>query len=132
VTWQQALDSRGAHSMAHLHDLLAIVPWWLLQPDSDHALLTDGLGSDDDRAVAALAVDRSLAVLYLPDSREVTVDLAQLAGPDVAARWYDPADGRFSAVGGSPFQASGPRRFNPEADNSSGDEDWVLVLESPS
>jgi hypothetical protein len=118
--------------MAHLHDLLAIVPWWLLQPDSDHALLTDGLGSDDDRAVAALAVDRSLAVLYLPDSREVTVDLAQLAGPDVAARWYDPADGRFSAVGGSPFQASGPRRFNPEPDNGSGDEDWVLVLESPS
>jgi hypothetical protein len=132
VTWQQALDSRGAHSMTHLHDLLASVPWWLLEPDSDHTLLTDGLGPEDERAAAARTADGSLAILYLPGSREVTVDLAQLAGPDVAARWYDPADGRFSAVGGAPFKASGPRRFDPEPHNSSGFDDWVLVLESPS
>jgi hypothetical protein len=118
--------------MTHLHDLLASVPWWLLEPDSDHTLLTDGLGPEDERAAAARTADGSLAILYLPGSREVTVDLAQLAGPDVAARWYDPADGRFSAVGGAPFKASGPRRFDPEPHNSSGFDDWVLVLESPS
>jgi hypothetical protein len=132
VTWQEALDSRGAQSMTHLHDLLTSMPWWQLEPDSDHTLLSDGVGAEDERAVAARTADGSWAIVYVPASREVTVDLAQLAGPDVAARWYDPAEGRFSVVGGSPFPAAGPRRFNPEPDNSSALDDWVLVLESRS
>ena len=130
LTWQEALDSRGAQSMTHLRNLLASVPWWQLEPDVDHTLLTHGLGSEDERAVAARTADGSLAIVYMPESRAMTLDLAQLAGPTVAARWYDPADGRFSPVGGSPFPATGSRNVNPEAANSSGFADWVLVLES--
>jgi hypothetical protein len=133
VTWQEALGSRGAQSMTHLRSLLTALRWWELRPDMDHTLLTAGLGSDDARAVAALAADRSFALLYLPGDREITVDLGRLAGPQVAARWYDPAGGRFSSVGGSPFRASGSRRFRPgSTTNSTGFEDWVLVLESQS
>ena len=132
LTWQEALDSRGAQSMTHLRELLASVPWWLLEPDSDHRLLTDGIGAEDERAVAARTADGSLAIVYLPGSREVTIDLGELAGPRVAARWYDPADGRFSVVGGSPFPAAGPRRFDPEPNNGPGSDDWALVLESRS
>lgn len=130
VTWQEALGSRGAQSMTHLHDLLTSVPWWQLEPDLDHTLLTDGFGAEDERAVAARTADGALAVVYIPTRRPVTINLAQLAGPNVAVRWYDPADGRFSSVGGSPFPAIGSRRFNPEPANSSGFADWVLVLES--
>ena len=108
------------------------MPWWLLEPDADHTLLTDGLGPEDERAVAARTPDGSRAILYLPDSRAITVDLTRFVGAAVSARWYDPADGRFSVVGGSPFPATGPRRFKPEPDNSSGFDDWVLVLESQS
>jgi hypothetical protein len=129
-TWQQALDSRGAQSMTHLGALLEDMPWWLLEPDSDRTLLTDGIGPEDQRAVAARTSDRSLAIVYVPASREITVDLEELAGPIVAARWYDPAHGRFSSVSGSPFPTVGPRRFHPEPDNGSGPDDWVLVLES--
>jgi hypothetical protein len=131
VTWQQALGSRGAQSMTHLRNLLVSVPWWLLDPDLDHTLLTDGIGSEDGRAVAARTADGSLAIVYLPDSREITIDLGQLTGPDVAARWYDPAEGRFVTVAGAPFPATGPWRFSPEADNSAGFDDRALVLESP-
>jgi hypothetical protein len=131
VTWQRALGSRGARSMTQLRNLLSSIHWWDLEPDADNTLLTGGLGSDDDRAVAARSTDRAVALLYLPSSREITVDLGQLAGPRVAARWYDPAAGRFSAVGGSPFEATGSRRFRPEAGiNDSGFDDWVLILES--
>ena len=129
-TWQQALDSRGAQSMTHLGALLEDMPWWLLEPDSDRTLLTDGIGPEDQRAVAARTSDRSLAIVYVPASREITVDLEELAGPIVAARWYDPARGRFSSVSGSPFPTVGPRRFHPEPNNGSGPDDWVLVLES--
>lgn len=129
-TWQDALGSPGAWSMTHLRDLLTAIRWWLLEPDTDNSLLTDGLGSEQERAVAARTADRALALVYLPSSRDITVDLAQLAGPHVATRWYDPADGQFSPVAGSPFPATGPQRFKPESSNSSGFDDWVLILES--
>jgi hypothetical protein len=132
VSWQEALGSRGAQSMTHLHELFTSVPWWHLRPDVEHTLLTDGLGPEDDRAVAAQTTDGSLAIVYLPSSHAVTVDLTRLAGPDVVARWYDPSNGRYSAVTGSPFPANGSRRFSPEADNGAGFEDWVLVLEASS
>jgi hypothetical protein len=132
VTWREALDSRGAQSMTHLRNLLTTIPWWLLEPDTDHTLLTDGLGPEDARAVAASTADGSLAMVYIPGSREITVELARLAGPLVEARWYDPANGRFSAVAGSPFSTTEPRRLRPGTDsNSAGFGDWVLVLESP-
>lgn len=131
VTWQQALASPGAQSMTRLRDLLTAFPWWVLEPDADNVLLIDGLRTGFARAVAARAADRSFAILYLPSSREITVDLGQLAGPRIAAHWYDPAGGKRSAVAGSPFPAVGSRQFTPEpVDNSSGFDDWVLILES--
>ncbi len=133
LTWQQALDSRGARSMSHLHALMAMLPWWLLAPDIDHAFLTGGLGPLDAQAVAAQASDRSFAIVYLPTRRAITIDLGQLAGPKVVARWYDPADGRFLAVSGSPFPAAGLRRLQPERTSSrSGFDDWALILQSAS
>jgi hypothetical protein len=118
--------------MTHLGSLLASVPWWLLEPDSDHRLVIDATTSENERAVAARTRDRALAIIYVPGSREFTVDLKELAGPKVAARWYDPAQGRFSVVSGSPFSAAGPRRFDPEPSDGPGLDDWVLVLESRS
>jgi Protein of unknown function (DUF4038)/Putative collagen-binding domain of a collagenase len=133
VTWQEALASPGAQSMTHLRNLLTNLPWWLLEPDVDNAFLTGGLGSVDDRAVAARTVDRRLAVVYLPSNREVTIDLDEFAGPQVSARWYDPAGGGVTDAPGSPFPTSGSRRLRPHASaNSSGHDDWVLILESPS
>ena len=133
VTWQEALGSRGAQSMTHLRTLLMAVRWWQLRPGRKKPLLIDGLGPEEDRAVAARSADRTFAILYLPSSREVTLDLGTLAGPSVRARWYDPANGEFHAIGGSPFEATGSRRLLPApATNSSGFDDWVLVLDSMS
>jgi Protein of unknown function (DUF4038)/Putative collagen-binding domain of a collagenase len=131
MTWREALGSRGAQSMAHLRNLLAATRWWKLKPDIANAVVTDGLGPAEDRAVAASSTDRSFALVYLPSRRAITVDLGQLAGPQVAAHWYDPADGQFFRVSGSPFRAAGSRRLQPvPAGNSSGFDDWVLILES--
>jgi Protein of unknown function (DUF4038)/Putative collagen-binding domain of a collagenase len=133
TTWEEALDSPGARSMTHLRELMATVPWWLLEPDTANAFLVDGRGPMEARAVAALTSDRPVAILYLPASRAVTVDLWRLAGRAVVARWYDPADGRFVGISGSPFPASGLRRLKPErASNASGFNDWVLLLEASS
>lgn len=130
LTWQQALNSRGAQSMTHLHELFVSRSWWTLQPDMANTFLTGDLGSGQDRAVAARAGDGSFALAYLPTVRTVHANLGQLAGPRVSARWYDPADGTYSVAKGSPFTASGPQSLRPPGPNSSGFGDWVLVLES--
>jgi hypothetical protein len=133
MTWQEALASRGAQSMSHVGKLFFATRWWKLKPDLKNALLTDGLGPAENRAVAARSAKGSFALVYLPSSRAVTVDLGRLTGPRIVARWYDPADGRFVEASGSPFPATGPHRFRPEPErNSSGFEDWVLILGSRS
>jgi hypothetical protein len=136
VNWQQAMASRGTQSMTHLLRLFSALPWWLLEPDSRNFhlrfFLSDGLGSGFDRAVAACSSDRTFAVAYIPSVRGVILDLSQLVGPNVIARWYDPSIGRFFESRGSPFSNLGPQYFTPTGRNSTEGEDWVLVLESRS
>ena len=48
----------------------------------------------------------------------------------MTARWYDPSNGTFTAIAGSPFANTGSRNFTPAGNNHAGDGDWVLVLES--
>ena len=130
LTWQQALGGRGSQSMTHVGSLFAPRTWWTLQPDADNTMLTAGLSSGLDRAVAARAADRSYAIAYTPSVRTITVNLGQLTGPRVNARWYDPASGSYSAIVGSPFSASSSQTFRPAGNNSSNYGDWALLLES--
>lgn len=130
ISWREALGSTGARSMTHLANLLTSRPWWTLQPDSKAKLLVDHTGEGASRPVAAVAGDGAFALAYLPRSQSITLNLQALAGPRVAARWMDPASGAYSDVSGSSFEAAGPRTFRPSRLNSSGEEDWVLLLES--
>jgi hypothetical protein len=50
----------------------------------------------------------------------------------VTARWYDPTNGTYRIISGSPLPNLGVRDFTPPGINSSGDDDWVLVLDEPS
>ena len=128
--WQSALDSAGARTLTQLRNLFAAHSWTLLQPDTSNALLTSGVSSGANRAAASRAIDGSFALVYTPSVRALTINLAQLTGPRVSARWYDPGDGAYATVTGSPFTASGGMSFTPTGNNSQGDGDWVLVLES--
>jgi hypothetical protein len=130
VSWQRAMSGKGTQSMTHLRSLLSTVSWWMLEPDVSNRFLIDGLASGYDRAVAARAADRSFAIVYFPKIRKITLNLEDLAGPRIAARWYDPANGEFSNVNGSPFPATGSRRFRPDSKNSAGFGDWALLLDS--
>ena len=107
------------------------MPWWLLQPDVDHTLLTEGLGPEDQRAVAARTADGSLAIVYLPDRREITVDLAQFAGQTSRRAGTTRQRGDFSRLPARPSRRRDGAGFSPEPQNSSGFDDWALVLESP-
>lgn len=136
--WQGMLDSPGARQMPYLKALFEPRAWYALVPDQSHSVVTAGYGTftstgnvdDSDYLAAARTPDGRLVLAYLPTQRTVTVDLTQLRGA-VTARWYDPSQGQFSPVSGSPLPNTGSHDFSPPGPNGDGDGDWVLVLESP-
>jgi hypothetical protein len=114
--WQSLMNSQGARAMKYLGLLWNARSWWLLVPD----------GTGD----VAYASDHTFAFAYA-GSGSVTVDLSKVnKSANVGAQWYDPTNGVFSTVTGSPFAASGSRTFTHSGNNNAGDADWVLVLDS--
>jgi hypothetical protein len=78
---------------------------------------------------AARTSDGSLVIAYMPTIRTITVDMSKLASV-TTARWFDPTNGTYLAINGSPFANVGDGHFTPPGNNSAGDSDWVLVLEA--
>lgn len=129
--WTLQLESTGSRHTALVASLFNSLAWQDLVPDWNHTTLTAGYGTlgNSNYAAAARAADGSLVLAYLPSSRTVTVDMERLAA-SATARWYDPSNGAYTTIPGSPFQNTGTRQFTPTGNNSSGAGDWVLVLET--
>lgn len=128
--WQDALDGSTSRAMFRLATLFRSVEWWKLKLDVDHRLLTGGLATGIERAVAAVGADGSFAITYTPSVRDLIVNTTMLSGPRVDARWMDPLTGDFSRVTGAPFERSTQHVFRPPGLNAAGLSDWVLLLES--
>ncbi len=77
----------------------------------------------DNYVAAAVSEDKSRLVAYLPQPGVVTVDLGQLKGAALSARWFDPRTGQFSKAESLAGQ-SGLKRFG-----SPPQDDWVLVIQ---
>jgi Protein of unknown function (DUF4038)/Putative collagen-binding domain of a collagenase len=131
--WRDVLQARSSRQAPYLLRLMETIPWWCLKPDVQHQLVAAGFGTwkQADYLTAAVANDGSAAVAYLPSARRTTVNLAKLSGR-VTARWFDPANGKFTAVTGSPFSNAGQKDLTPPGRNADGDTDWALVLDAVS
>ena len=100
-----------------------------LFPIRNTHVVTSGHGAFGtfDYVTAAATPSGTLAIAYMPTARTISVDMGKLAGA-ARAQWFDPTNGKYSDVSGSPFTNSGTQSFTPPAKNSGGDSDWVLVL----
>ncbi len=115
--------------------------WEQLAPDYAHTFLTsqttNPTRTDPKYVSAALALDGSFGVIYHPGlagmDRSITVDLSRLGGGEgtSTARWFDPTNGHYIGVEGSPFSNSGKQTLSIPKANSLGGGDWVLLLETP-
>jgi hypothetical protein len=121
--WREALDHPGAFQMGHLRRLLESRPWQLLEPAQDLLVGPNLPGPGFVRA--ALARDRSFALVHTPRGEPVTVDQGRLGARDVTAWWFDPRYGRayrlHTGVG------TGIQVFTPPSAGRGCD--WVLVLD---
>jgi hypothetical protein len=134
--WQSFLDSPGVLEMPYWTELFNAVSWWTLVPDQSHQIVTAGYGTYNAAnlnlttatyATTSWNPNGSVAVVYDVAGNALTVNLAKFS-QGVYAEWYDPSDGMFTTVSGSPFANSGSMQFTPPGQNHDGDKDWVLVL----
>jgi hypothetical protein len=136
--WQSYLDSPGVVQLGYMENLFSSREWFNLAPDQTHAFVTAGYGSfvssglftGNNYVTAALTPDGSLGMAYLPQGGTITVAMTNLQNT-ITARWFDPSTNTITAIAGSPFSNTGTQNFTPPGNNSAGDPDWVLVLESP-
>jgi hypothetical protein len=134
--WESHIDTAGAAQLANLKSFFESRAWYSLVPDQAHATLTAGYGTfsskgtvdANDYATAARTPDGRMAIAFAPTIRPLTIDMTRLSGR-VTARWFDPANGAYIAIEGSPFSNTGSRSFTAPGANHDGDGDWVLVLE---
>jgi hypothetical protein len=135
--WQNYLDSPGVTQLDYLANLFGSRAWYNLVPDQTHAFVTGGYGSfvtsglftGNNYVTSAVTPDGSLGMAYLPQGGTITVAMTKLWNT-VTARWFDPSTNTFTAIAGSPFSNTGTQNFTPPGNNSAGDPDWVLVLET--
>ena len=135
--WQNGLDTPGAAQLRIMKNFFAPRKWWDFVPDQSHAVVTAGYGTfsstsamhSNDYVTTSRTTDGSLVVAYSPFSKTLTVDMTKLAGA-TTARWFDPSNGSFRAISGSPFSNSGSMNFTTPGNNADGNPDWVLVLEA--
>ena len=133
--WQARLDTLGSRQMTYATNLFARRRWFDLVPDDDHLVVVSGYGSysatgsvqDSNYVTAARTPDGRLVIAYVPEGQTIGVDMSKLAAR-VRARWYDPTNGTYRRVPGSPLDNAGTHRFSPPGKNGDGDPDWVLVL----
>jgi hypothetical protein len=122
--WTEAIDRPAARQMRHLRALIESRPFLTRVPDQD--LLASDVGSGAEHIRATRDADGSYALVYLPESRPITVRMDAISGDTARAWWYDPRSGAASPIGA--FPAEGQRSFAPPAEGP----DWVLVLDDAS
>lgn len=129
MPWFEALDQPGAAQMQHAKNLMLSRPFLTRVPD-DSVVVTDRVptsvpGAGRYRFVATRDADGRYAMIYVPVGRAFKVRMDKIAGAKVKAWWFNPRDGKATAIG--EFPNTGARAFTPP---DLGEHlDWVLVLD---
>jgi hypothetical protein len=123
--WPEALDHPGAFQMGHVRRLFESRPWEKLVPRQDFIVSANPAGAAFIRA--AVASDRSFALVYTPEGAPFAVDQGRLGAPELTYWWFDPRYGRSQHIHtgtGRAVQAFTP----PTAGRGC---DWMLVIDDP-
>ncbi len=119
-SWHEALDRPAARQVGHLRRLIERHADFSRVRDLE--LIASGPGEGGAHLEATRAAERHSALIYLPLSSPVTIDLERLSGAKLLAAWFDPRAGVETPIG--IFTRSGRRTFMPPGEGP----DWVLML----
>jgi hypothetical protein len=117
---KKALQGDSAFQMQYLHDFLAALEWWRLEPA--HDLIRHQPQDVTRRMVLAKTAAGDLAVAYLPNKEAIEINVSAFPAP-LGGRWFDPVHGGYTTIDG-PIENQATRRLAPPAQG-----DWVLLLQ---
>jgi hypothetical protein len=118
LPWQEALMMEGAEQIRYLWDVFESIEWWRLRPAPEVLAFQPGVEIRSHFIAASKSDEGDLAVIYIPEDREVVLNLECLRD-DRASIWFNPRTGARL-----PVDHRGKRFVTP------GPGDWVLVLRS--
>lgn len=130
--WRQAVDEPGAFQVGYGRRLIESRPFLTRVPDdsllvpTEYPTLVPGAGVR--RFVATRDEAGSYAMVYVPVGRTFEVQLGKLSGKKIRAWWFNPRDGKASAIG--TFEKTEKRKFTPPTPGEL--TDWILVLDDAS
>ncbi|UZR98335.1 glycoside hydrolase family 140 protein [Chondrinema litorale] len=122
--WWQALDFPGAFQAGYMRKFFESRPWQLLVPEEN--LISEYPNDNGKDCRAALASDKSFAMVYIPYGNNVTVDLSMIAGDAKKLWWYSPVIGKAIFI--DTIQSNAKLMMDPPDDEKRGN-DWVLVID---
>jgi hypothetical protein len=118
--YETALKVESAGHMKYMSEFFRAIAWWTLEPR--HDLVLGQPGDWLQRMALAKSESGDLAVAYLPDNDEITVNMKAFSAP-MRARWFNPMTGEYQAVWDSISVTDRHTFARP-----SGWQDAVLVL----
>src|SRR5580692_1294432 len=123
--WQNNIDTPGGTQVTIWKDFFSSLPWQDLVPDQDHSVVTAGFGtpgdmetrvSKSDYATTSKTPDGAYVLVYVPTARTITVNMTNLKA-SAAGKWFDPSNGAYTSIAGSPFANKGTQQFTPPGNN---------------
>ncbi len=129
MPWFEAINQPGAGQMQYGRKLIESRPFLTRIPDGS-IVVTDKVatsmpGAGTRRFVATRDTEGTYAMVYAPVGRPFTVRMDAIKGDKVKAWWFNPRDGKATAIG--TFANQGQRKFSPP--DAGEFLDWVLVLD---
>lgn len=142
--WASDIDTVAVTHLGLWKAFFTSLPWYNLVPDQMNVIVTAGFGTptgvdqgdgygtgnvtSDNYITTAASADGTLLVSYLQVATTLTVNMTKLKGA-VTARWFDPTNATYATIAGSPFADTGTQNFTSPGNNSTGDPDWILMLQ---
>jgi hypothetical protein len=133
VDWRDTMPG-GSHDLGTIHfglfaDFVTALPnnWETTLPDTGDTFLTAGEQTGGDGATARFST--SLGLVYMPNSRSVTLDLGELTAFNfIRVRRYDPTNGTYTVINNY-RRSAGAQVLSAPGNNAKGDSDWALIVD---
>jgi len=125
IPWKEALNEPGAFDMTYVKQLFESVPFEEMKPCQK--MIVSGPDHGGAKIRAAVARDRSFAIIYTPQGKSFTVDRSYLKvkGRTLKVIWYNPRYGVAHWVHTSDNSAY--QTYTPPTSGKK--TDWILLLE---
>ncbi|PWJ56805.1 collagenase-like protein with putative collagen-binding domain [Dyadobacter jejuensis] len=123
-TWVQNIQQDGAEYIEKLVKVLYGVPWAFLETDWNSNLIVDSL--DKSEVGVKLLNNKRMALLYLPGSKNIEIDLHPMTGANFRAVWYSPRTGKRWFGGG----LSTEKQITLTPPETKPEWDWLVLIGS--